>query len=403
MGDKICIDTELLRQISSQLSQVHHSLSGVQQRLSSSVSEVSRVVSDQVGLINVLSSVQKNTQKASEFTDRLAKAVKNAADRWEEVERQIANQQLQGSEAAPMGTGGGAGTGAATWMDAHKATWQGAVIGTVLGGPFGMGIIGAEIGALIDAGYGPAFKDAWRFLTGKTDFEYSDSKDEGKNGNYSTKESEGNHSFRITGPWGMNAKYNIKEDKTEVTQRVSIGIAGGYSYSQSERNYHNGITEGSAKYTVGSVSGSGDVGLTLYDKNGKLAPKIGVNASAEGYLAKGEVSGKIGSEDLNIYGGAQGKVLGAGANGSFGITTSDDGKIEVGANVEYEAYLAKAEANFGFDIFGVKVGATGEAMIGITGSAGAKVGPNSAVGKFGVGPLKGKIKVDWSEFTKKYL
>ena len=104
MGDKIYIDTELLRQISSQLSQVHHSLSAVHQKLGGSVSEVRGVVSDQVGLINVLSSVQGNTQKAADYTERLAKAVNNAAARWEEVERRLANQQIQGSEAAPQGT-----------------------------------------------------------------------------------------------------------------------------------------------------------------------------------------------------------------------------------------------------------------------------------------------------------
>lgn len=395
MGDKIYIDTELLRQISSQLSQVHHSLSAVHQKLGGSVSEVRGVVSDQVGLINVLSSVQGNTQKAADYTERLAKAVNNAAARWEEVERRLANQQIQGSEAAPQGTGGGAGTGAATWMDAHKATWMGAVIGTALGGPFGIGI-GMGIGALIDAGYGPAMKSglntAHDFLTGKTNFEYSDSQNEVKNGNYSAKESWGNLSFKTKGQAGWDSK--------KGTIGASVGIAEDISVYQVGGTYRDENKELSAKTTVGGLASTGDIALTLY-KDGKFDPQAGVKGDVEIYAIKSELSGKYGSDDLNVYGGAQAKVLGAKAGGSVGIMKDQNGNWTAGASAEAEAYWVKGEVKGGVNIFGVKIGATGEAMVGVTGSVGANVGSNSASGQVGAGPFKVKVNVDWSELAEK--
>lgn len=407
MGDKIYIDTELLRQISSQLSQVHHSLSAVHQKLGGSVSEVRGVVSDQVGLINVLSSVQGNTQKAADYTERLAKAVNNAAARWEEVERRLANQQIQGSEAAPQGAGGVAGTGAATWMDAHKATWMGAMIGTALGGPFGIGI-GMGIGAAIDAGYGPAMKSglntAYDFLTGKTDFEYSTINAEAKNGNYSAKEGWGNLSFKTKGQAGFD--YENKEWEDWDKKSGNIGISGGVESEvnlyQLEGSYRSENVEVSAKNSYFGIAGSGEMGLTLF-KDGKFDPEAGAKAKVEVYTTKSELSGKYGSDDLNVFGGTQITTIGAGAEGSIGITKDDKGNWKAGVSGEAEAYWAKGEIKTGIDLYGFKIGVSGEAMVGVTGSVGAEVGPSSASGNLGLGPFKGKIMVDWAEFAQKHL
>ena len=94
MANKIYMDTELLEQLSSQLSQLRNSLSSVQQRLGGSVAELRRVVSDQTGMINKAVTVQKNTGKVADHTERLAKAVRDAAAKWEEAEKRICQQGL---------------------------------------------------------------------------------------------------------------------------------------------------------------------------------------------------------------------------------------------------------------------------------------------------------------------
>ena len=57
----------------------------------------------------------------------------------------------------------------------------------------------------------------------------------------------------------------------------------------------------------------------------------------------------------------------------------------------------------GIDIFGIKIGATGEAMVGVNGTVGAEVGTDSAQGEIGLGPFKVKVNVDWSGFAKRFL
>ena len=418
MGNKICIDTELLRQISSQLSQVHHSLSGIQQKLSSSVSEVGRVVSDQVGLINVLSSVQKNTQKASEYTDRLAKAVNNAAAKWEEVERQIANQQLQGSEGAPQGTGGGAGTGVQFWRRAVIGSAIG-LIGPAIYGPMGLGIvadIGLGIGAEIKAG--SVLEETYRINTPSEEFwnnpwklfpnkpgEYSAEEYEAKYGNFFAKGGWINRSLKTKGQIGWDdAEYEKDKglDKEKSSIGVSAGVASELNLAQLEYGYRGKYGELTNKNTLLGAAASGDVGLTLFTKDG-FDPQAYVKAKAEVYGAKGELSGKLGTEDLNLYGGAEVTALGAGAEGKAGYYRDKNGNKKLGASAEAEAYWVKGEVKGGIDILGVKIGASGEAMAGATASIGAEIGSSSVSGQVGAGPFKVKINVDASDLINKYF
>ena len=51
MANRISVDTELLQQMSSQISQLQHSLSSVGDKLTRSISEVRRVASGQDGII----------------------------------------------------------------------------------------------------------------------------------------------------------------------------------------------------------------------------------------------------------------------------------------------------------------------------------------------------------------
>jgi hypothetical protein len=119
MANKIYMDTELMEQLGSQITQLQHSLSSIQQSLSGSVAEVRRVASGQTGIINKLSAVQKNTQKAAEHTGRLARAVRAAAGNWEEAEKRVASQQLPEAQNtnSNSGAGGDGLIGAARFED----------------------------------------------------------------------------------------------------------------------------------------------------------------------------------------------------------------------------------------------------------------------------------------------
>lgn len=415
MGDKIYIDTELLRQISSQLSQVHHSLSAVHQKLGGSVSEVRGMVSDQVGLINVLSSVQGNTQKAADYTARLAKAVNNAAARWEEVERRLANQQIQGSEAAPQGAGGG--------IDSKIALWRGAVIGSIItligpamAGPLGpgilagMGAVGLEI--LAEKNAGSVFEESLKINATWEDIkknpmllfptkpgEYSVQEYNARYGNFFAKGSLGNSSLKT------NRQANwigIKHDEQNGVDQNSgiIGISAdavtGINAVHLEYGYRGKYLEVSKKdnYYGGSVSGG--VGATLY-KEGQFDPKAYIGTKEEGYAGKSEASVRVGTEETNGFVGLQVSVGGAGIEGRAG------GYKDAGGQLLAELYAAKGEIKGGFELFGIKASVSGTGMYGMNKTIGADIGMSAAQGTFGLGPIRGKVNIDWSKFATKYL
>ena len=112
MANKIYMDTGLMEQLSSQITQLQRSLSSVQSRVSSSVSEVRRVASEQTGIINKLVTVRKNTQNLYDRMGKLARAVANSADRWEEAENRVSGTNLSEGEDAGMGAGDGGLMGA---------------------------------------------------------------------------------------------------------------------------------------------------------------------------------------------------------------------------------------------------------------------------------------------------
>lgn len=431
MGDKIYIDTELLRQISSQLSQVHHSLSGIQQKLSNSVSEVGRVVSDQVGLINVLSAVQKNTQKDSDYTERLAKAVNNAAARWEEVERRLANQQIQGSETAPQGTGVETGAGTITWFGnktgAVMGGWIGAGMGMMLGplmhpesvgfsffkGAYEGAKLGAQVGAENDPGTGLDYtykkgEMNWReFLFPKEAGNYSKEEYEAKNGILFAKGSIANSSFKRT---NMKTYSYGEYTEKEGLEKESIRIPGGglayeLNVGQLERGFRGKDGELTQKSTLGGLAFSGDVGATLFKDKGHK-PDIGINALGDVYVMRDEISGKYGTENVNIYGGQKVSFLGGRSVFQLGyVDDKEHGGKKFGINSELgaEAYYAKLELKAGADLYGVKVDVTGTSMIGAGLSAGAKANSNSVGGKIGAGPVKIMVNVDGSKALERFF
>ena len=116
MADRINVDTQLLEELSSQILQLQRSLSGVDTRLGSAISDVRRVASDQTGIINRLNRTRKNLETTSDRLRKLARATGDAADRWEETENKIAGLELPMTDVSETGDGSvspdGSGNGA---------------------------------------------------------------------------------------------------------------------------------------------------------------------------------------------------------------------------------------------------------------------------------------------------
>ena len=105
MADRIRIDTGVLEDLQAQIEQIKSSLTDIAGDVSLSVSEVRRVASDQTGIINKVDRARKNTISTADHARRLATAVRNSVQRWEEAEQSIAVQKKEESE-SPFGNSG---------------------------------------------------------------------------------------------------------------------------------------------------------------------------------------------------------------------------------------------------------------------------------------------------------
>ena len=395
MANKIYMDTELLEQLSSQLSQLRNSLSSVHQRLEGSVAELRRVVSDQTGMINKAVTVQKNTGKVADHTERLAKAVRDAAAKWEEAEKRVAGQQLPEAETAQQREGVGAviqpDADSAGWFKYHYTPWD-----EFLKNPLKyfnpgwnlMSVIGESV---VTDGIGGTI---YKFLTGKISEEHSLAGFEAGYGDFFVKGDVFGGSVKTKG----KASWDIGKGEFGAT----TGLTAEAYLAQLEAGYRGKYGELTSKATVGGTSVKGEIGATLFS-GGKFDPQLYAKLKGEAYVYRSEVSGKLGTEDLNLSAKKEKTALGAEGEVKAGFIRDDDGNKKLAAKASGEAYLAKGKISGGIDIFGIKIGATGEAMVGVNGTVGAEVGTDSAQGEIGLGPFKVKVNVDWSGFAKRFL
>ena len=171
--------------------------------------------------------------------------------------------------------------------------------------------------------------------------------------------------------------------------------------------------EGEAQWGIfqGAVSGSilsagaAAAGEAFLFKDGKFSPGIYGKAEGEISAAKGEASGKIGTDDYNVHSKAEGSLLSAKAEAEGGIGRigeNDDGQAIYGVKGKAgaSAYLAEGEVSSGFTIFGIEVdlGVSGKA-----GGAGVEAGGEVTTGGVEVDLSAGlglglglDLKVDWS-------
>ena len=400
MADKIYIDTQLLEELSLEITQLKNSLTQVSSRVSSSLSEVRRVASSQTGTIGRMSKAQQNLGLTVRHADALAKAVGLAADLWEKAEKRIASQRPPESDGSLQGQGGvdvpwwahGWGTvthsgsiGDLTWQYQH-VDW-----GDLLRNPLYFVCppwsgASAIMGSIAEDGFGGML---YKLATGKLNSEGALLSGEVGYGGFFLKGGLFGGEFKSKGQAAWDLSKGEAGIKGSIKQEMYL--------AQLEGGYKGKYGELTSKGTVGGAAATGEVGLTLFSE-GKFDPALYGKVKGEAYVYKSEVSGKLGTDDLNIYASKESTLLGAEGEVKVGF---DDGKLS--AKAGGEAYLAKGEIKGGINLFGIKIGATGEVMVGVNGTAGAEVGADGAEGEIGLGPVKVKLNIDWSEFAKKYL
>lgn len=193
-----------------------------------------------------------------------------------------------------------------------------------------------------------------------------------------------------------------------ISAEAGFDATGSLAHGEVEAHLGN-LADFQAAATVGEVAASGSIGASLFDKDGHLSPSLQADLSGKASVLSGEVSTKVGTDDLNYSMNASGEVLSAEAEAHAGIgeitVHNPDGSTSkeygVSANVAAGVHVAKGSASGCMEIFGIKIGASVAGDIGAGVSAGGSVTSGSA--SFNVGAALGLglevgVNIDWSGF-----
>lgn len=188
--------------------------------------------------------------------------------------------------------------------------------------------------------------------------------------------------------------------------RTEDGFEAGASASASAgASAAEGSVSAESKYAAGSIAGSllaaeasAAAAATLGYHDGYLYGELSAKAEVSASVAHGEAEGRLGAENLNMYGKAEGSAVGAGASAEAGVTVNENGSVSVKAKAEAEAYLAKGEVSGGFNILGIEIGVGIEGMVGVQAEAGGEISTSGFELDLGLGPIGGNLSIDWSGF-----
>ena len=204
------------------------------------------------------------------------------------------------------------------------------------------------------------------------------------------------------GSWGFDkktGKWNFKDFGFGLNAYANGSVAKG------EVEGNIGYLHGKASANLLNAGVKAEAKATLWD-DGKFNPSLMVGAAAEASVAHGEAEAGFGTDQYGVYGKAEGDFLYAGAEAGAGIGyigTDKDGKPMYGAKAEAKAMacVAKGEVKGGVTIFGIDidVGVKGyAAAAGV--EAGASVSTTGVTGSFsgalGLGAGM-DISIDWSD------
>lgn len=194
--------------------------------------------------------------------------------------------------------------------------------------------------------------------------------------------------FASSGTFG--ASWNITDGDAKIYGRAKGEFAG--ADISAEGNY--GLLSGELSASALTGAASGEAYFALFD-DGQFEPGIGISGKISGSVVNGEAKAELGTDDVSVYGKAEGDLLTGEA--SAGVSIGKDG---VEARAAAEAYLAKGEINGGFEFFGIKVdvgleGGFGGASVKIGGEATSDSVEAEIGAGLGIGGAA-KVKVDWS-------
>ncbi len=208
----------------------------------------------------------------------------------------------------------------------------------------------------------------------------------------------------------VTTKSKAKWDLDEGDFGMEAGIEAEGHLAQGEVSGSIGLLSGSLSGTVGAVSATGSVGVSLF-KDGKLTPSLTAEAKAEAKGVSGEAEVSYGSETTNAHVKASGTIGNASAEASAkaGVITYEDDNgntvttYGVQGKVGAEAYVAEGSVSGGFTIFGITIDANVTGKAGGAGvSASGQVTAGGVSGSIGAGLGLGvgfSISIDWSNFS----
>ncbi|MBQ9991580.1 MAG: hypothetical protein IJP31_11690 [Lachnospiraceae bacterium] len=154
----------------------------------------------------------------------------------------------------------------------------------------------------------------------------------------------------------------------------------------------------SAEAGLGVVKGEARIGIPEgFSIGSDKAKTAGLALAASAMAAGAGAEGYLGLEDMNVHGKAEGSLVGAGAEAKAGLTAGD-GKVSLGVNAEAEAYLAKGEVSGGITFLGIDIDLELEGMVGVQAEAEAAIGLTEIKAGVGLGPIGVDIAIDWSDF-----
>lgn len=186
--------------------------------------------------------------------------------------------------------------------------------------------------------------------------------------------------------------------KNEHEIGANASRKGSLSVAEGKASLNSKYAAASVAGSFVAIKGSGAAKASVGYKDGNLYGELSAKSEVKASVAHGEAQAKLGTDYLDMHGKAEGTVLGAEASADIGVVVHENGTAEVKAKAKLQAYLAKGEVSGGYNIFGFKVDVKLDGMIGVQAKAGGSYSTSSAELELGLGPVGGKVALDWSEF-----
>ena len=426
MADKIYMDTQLMEQLSSQISQIRQSLNTINDGVARAIQEARRVASGQTGTIQKLSNTQRKLTGTADRAEKLARAVRSAASTWEDAERRVMEKRLP--ESGNPDNGAGSGQDSSVSRDrleeamrvsmgypSDRSSWSkdmrdkfeknmkesqtfltddgrtailtgGSII--LVGATGAINIFDASASATNASITYKSYRPDGSYYSEEVSSGFDKM---GWDGKLLVKDDKGGYKAAKLKP------HMLYEDKDGIdTKRIGSILSFGTSASAEYAAWHgeakgeSGIFSGEVSANVSRAECHANIQGGLYassvDKNGKvtyhLEPGVQAKIGASYSLFDASASGQMGSDNLNLHGSADvavGKVSGE-LEGQLGFV---DGKFNAYGSAKAEAIAAEAKGEVGVNLGGIEANVTGSVNVGL--GAHAEAGYNNGKLKLDVG------------------